>query len=385
MENKSSIIIFEPNKNSQRVLVSYLDELGYAENIEVFEDYSKGLEYLKTCNTSPIVFLNINDNDANIDEIISSVKLFTTRIIITSVDYSTNLIIKAMRIGAKEFLPKPIIKQDLSRVLAMLEARSLLEETSSSKIISIFSNKGGIGKTTIATNLAIELAKATKDKVALIDLNLQLGDISTFLGLNPTFDVSYVIKKFVAQQDDSFLKAFEQYKDTGLYILSDPSYIERSEAITPYHIETFFNILKRSFSYIVIDMSANIDANTLKILDISDLILFTTIVNIPAIRNSQRCLSLFKSRKYPSEKIKIILNRYMESDDIKAEDIESTLSEKIYWKIPNNYFSIMESINKGVPVSEINLNSNISNSFRELAQKLSDDIVEQTLLKYRGL
>ena len=67
------------------------------------------------------------------------------------------------------------------------------------------------------------------------------------------------------------------------------------------------------------------------------------------------------------------------------KDIESTLSEKIYWKIPNNYFSIMESINKGVPVSEINLNSNISNSFRELAQKLSDDIVEQTLLKYRGL
>ena len=75
--------------------------------------------------------------------------------------------------------------------------KDFYDEESASKIITIYSNKGGIGKTTIATNLAIELAKYTKDKVALIDLNLQLGDISTFLNLNPTFDVAYVIKNLI--------------------------------------------------------------------------------------------------------------------------------------------------------------------------------------------
>ena len=75
----------------------------------------------------------------------------------------------------------------------------------------------------------------------------------------------------------------------------------------------------------------------------------------------------------------------MENEEISIADIETTLDEKIYWKFPNNYFSIMESINKGVPVSNINPNSNIANSFRDFASKISDDIVKQTILKYRGM
>lgn len=383
MENFSPIIILESNINSQKIIKSYLEELNYNGTIELFSDYAKGVEAIKTHN-NPIVFMNISVNDENSDEIISSVKLLTSKIVITSTDYSTNMIIKAMRLGAKEFLPKPILKEDLARVISILNAEGYSSESSASKIITVFSNKGGIGKTTLATNLAVELAKTTKDKVALIDLNLQLGDISTFLGLSPTFDVSYVMKKLASQQDETMLQVLEQYNNTGLYVLSDPSYIERSESITTYHIENLFKILKQNFPYIVVDMSSNIDANSLKILDDSDIILFTTIVNIPAIRNAQRCLSLFKSRKYSHEKVKLVINRYMDSDEIKIEDIESTLGEKVYWKIPNNYFSIMEAINKGVVVTEINPNSNISNSFKELALKISDDVVEQTILKYRG-
>ena len=144
-----------------------------------------------------------------------------------------------------------------------------------------------------------------------------------------------------------------------------------------------FNELKKVFSYIVVDMSSNIDENSLKILDLSDLVLFTTIVNVPAIRNAQRCLTLFNSRRYPKDKVKIIVNRYIESDDIKIEDIENTLGEKIYWRIPNNYFTIMEAINKGICVSEINSNSNIANNFRDLAAKISDDIIEKTVMQYR--
>ena len=256
-------------------------------------------------------------------------------------------------------------------------------EDSISKIITIYSNKGGIGKTTIAVNLASELAKITGDKVALIDLNLQLGDISTFLNLNPVFDVGYMIQNIINKNEDNILNAFEKYKNTNLYILSDPNYIEQSESITPQQIGNMFNALRKVFSYIIVDMSSNIDANSLKILDSSDWILFTTIVNIPAIRNCQRCLNLFHSRKYPENKVKLIINRYMENEEINPEDIESTLGEKIYWKIPNNYFSIMDAINKGITVGEINSNSNITTSFKDLARKISDDIVEQTITKYR--
>lgn len=374
------IISIDSNNNSQDILRNYIENFGLLENLKQFSNIEDAIEEIKKQEKPPIIILDYDINENYLDLI----KIHTNKIIITTSDYNTDIIVKAMRLGAKEILPKPIIKKDLKRVLEFLCLFSDNIDENNSKIISIYSNKGGIGKTTIATNLARELAKTTKEKVALVDLNLQLGDISTFLNLNPKFDVSYVIKNLIEKNEDSVIKAFEKYDNTELYVLSDPCYIEEAESITPYKIDNLLALLKKVFSYIIIDLSSNIDQNTLKVLDKSDMILFTSIVNIPAIRNCQRCLNLFASRRYPKDKIKIIINRYMENDDIKAEDIEIALNEKIYWKIPNNYFSIMEAINKGITVGELNNNSNIANSFMELAGKISDEFVKKTLTKYRG-
>ena len=382
MENLSSVFILDKNEQSRNITKSFIEGLEFIENIEVFDNYKQGYEAIKNSQNS-IVIMDISEEFAELNKIADNIKLCTSKIIITSLDYSTNTIIKALRLGAKEFLPKPILKDDLIRVLTMLNSVSTESDSSQSKIISVYSNKGGIGKTTIAVNLAAELARVTKDKVALIDLNLQLGDISTFLNLNPPFDVNYVMRKLVDKSEDILIKGFEKYKDTSLYILADPSYIEQSESITPAMVTTLFAALKKIFSYIVIDMSSSIDPISLKILDSSDWILFTTIVNIPAIRNAQRCLNLFRSRKYPKDKVKIIINRYMDNDEINLEDIENTLGETIYWKIPNNYFTIMEAINKGETITEINAKSNIGNNFRDFATRVSDDIIEQSIIQYR--
>ena len=383
MQNCPSIIVLDKNQNSREIVNSYLTEFGFGDNVLLFDDYKAGLEEVKKLNGDAIVIMDISEKDKEIQETAENLKLCTSKIIITSTNYSTNTIIKALRMGAKEFLPKPVLKDDLLRVVTKLSNLNAADAGSESKIITVYSNKGGIGKTTIAINLASELAKVTKDKVALIDLNLQLGDVSTFLNLNPAFDVNYVIHKLTDKNEEMLLKAFEKYKNTSMYVLADPSYIEQSESITPQQITTLFSALKKVFPYIVVDMSSNIDPNALKILDSSDWILFTTIVNIPAIRNCQRCLNLFRSRRYPMNKVKIIINRYMENDEIKIEDIENTLDEKVYWKIPNNYFTIMEAINKGVSIAEINPDSNIGNNFRDFASKVSDDIIEQSVIQYR--
>lgn len=370
------------NENSREIIKSFIENLDFVNEVKLYDDFTRGYEDIKQ-SENPIVILDISEDFAGLDEIAGKLKLVTSKIIITSVNYSTNTIIKALRLGAKEFLPKPVLREDLVRVLSMLASISPENEVSQSKIITVYSNKGGIGKTTIAVNLAAELAKVTKDKVALVDLNLQLGDISTFLNLNPPFDVNYVIRRLIDKEENILIKGFEKYKDLSLYVLSDPSYIEQSESITTQQITTLFSALKKVFPYIVVDMSSSIDSISLKILDSSDWIMFTTIVNIPAIRNAQRCLNLFRSRKYPSNKVKIVINRYMENDEIKIEDIENTLGESVYWKIPNNYFTIMEAINKGVSISEVNAESNIGNSFRDFAAKVSDDIIEQSVVQYR--
>lgn len=383
MENCSKIYIFDSNANSREILKSFLVEIRNDLQITSYDDFEKMLSDLKNDDAKSIVFVDISESG---EQKLSSLGNFNKdfhKIVITSTDYSIDNIVRSMRVGAKEFLPKPILKEDLERVLKNVAISNDFTEGGSSKIITVYSNKGGIGKTTIAANLAAEMAKATRDKVALIDLNFQLGDISTFFNLNSTFDVAYVVKNLVNKNGDAFLRAFERYNNSNLYILSDPIYIEQAESITPQEIEALFKNLKNIFPYIIVDMSANIDSVSLKILDKSDLILFTSIVNIPAIRNAQRCINLFKSRNYPTDKVKILINRYMENDDIKIADIEEALGERVYWKIPNNYFSIMEAINRGVPVSEVSGSSNIANSFQDLALKISDDIVKDTVKKYK--
>ena len=151
--------------------------------------------------------------------------------------------------------------------------------------------------------------------------------------------------------------------------------MEQAEDITSDQIAKLFDVLKETFSYIVVDTGSSFDGKTITVLDSSDLILLVTIVNLPAIRNCQRCLELFDRLGYTKEKVKIVLNRYMENEEIKTDDVEDVLDRKVYWKIPNNYFTIMSAINKGIPVGLVNGESNIACSYRDLAALLSDSII----------
>ena len=119
----------------------------------------------------------------------------------------------------------------------------------------------------------------------------------------------------------------------------------------------------------------------MKALEFSDLIFLVTTANLPALRSSQRCLELFNKLGFDNSKIQILINRYMENDEIKKEDVEEVLGKKIFWKVPNNYFTMMSAINKGVPVAEINQDSNVARSYKDLALMVSDSVYKQNLIK----
>lgn len=126
---------------------------------------------------------------------------------------SVDLIIEIMRAGAKEFVPIPIIKSEFfESVNKLLSEFNETKKTNNCKIISIFSNKGGIGKTSLATNLALELSKITKENIALIDLNFQMGDITTFLDLKPSFNISYMLENLDKINETFLLSTLERYK-----------------------------------------------------------------------------------------------------------------------------------------------------------------------------
>lgn len=374
---KISTIILSDEFSTGEVLKLFIEEFDNLELLENSTNLSEISDKILSIKNKSIVIVDLSTNKkTKLDLILKLTKSCKNcKVLALSDNPSVDLIIEIMRAGAKEFVPVPILKNEFfSAVQKLINEFDEPQKNNKCKIISVFSNKGGIGKTSLAANLALELSKITKENIALIDLNFQMGDITTFLDLKPSFNISYMLENLDKINETFLLSTLERYKGTSLYVLADPPYFKQADNIQPKQIAKLFQILKETFSYIIVDAEASFDGKNITALDNSDIILLVTVANLPALRNTQRCIELFEKLGYDKEKTKIIVNRYMENDEIKETDIEKVLSKEIYWKIPNNYFAIMSAINKGIPVSDINDSTNISQSYKGLAQYISDNL-----------
>ena len=381
--NKIFTVILSDEFSTSEVIKLFAGEF---DNLEVCQenDYSEAFKKIANYQGKSILLADLSTYKQQKLELILKVtkECKSCKVLALSDNPSVDLIIEIMRAGAKEFVPIPIIKSEFfESVNKLLSEFNETKKTNNCKIISVFSNKGGIGKTSLATNLALELSKITKENIALIDLNFQMGDITTFLDLKPSFNISYMLENLDKINETFLLSTLERYKKTSLYVLADPPYFKQADNIQPRQITKLFNTLKETFSYIIVDAEASFEGKNIAALDNSDLVLLVSVANLPALRNTQRCLELFEKLGYDKEKVKIIINRYMENDEIKEADVEKVLSKKIYWKIPNNYFAIMTAINKGIPVSEINDSTNIARSYKNLAQYISDNLYKQNMVE----
>jgi len=383
MQNISALILSD-EYSTYEVLKLYLSEFDNINLLEQISDYQGVLEKLSQISEKSIFIVDLSNDEQNKLDLILKVskQCQKCKILALTDNPSVDLIIKLMRAGANEFIPIPIIKneffQGINKIVSEAEEP---KRNNRCKIISVFSNKGGIGKTSLAVNLAVELANTTKENIALMDLNFQMGDITTFLNLKPSFNISYMLENIEKINETFLLSTLERYKNSTLYVLADPPYFKQADNIQPRQISKLFNTLKETFSYIIVDAEASFEGKNIAALDNSDLILLVTSANLPALRNTQRCLELFGKLGYDKDNIKIVVNRYMENDEIKEDDIEHLLDKQIYWKIPNNYFAVMSAINKGVPLCEINNSTNTAQSYKNLAQYILDNLLKQNMVK----
>lgn len=381
---KISAMILSDEFSTTEVLKLFVGEFDNTELLEVSNNYSEILEVLANSPNKTVFIVDLSTNRQSKLDLMQKIssQCQNCKVLALADNPSVDLIIQIMRAGAREFVPIPVIKSEffeaLNKTIAQFEQTKVSNKC---KIISVFSNKGGIGKTSLATNLALELSKITKENVALIDMNFQMGDITTFLDLKPSFNISYMLENIDKINETFLLSTLERYKNTNLYILADPPYFKQADNIQPKQITKLFNILKETFSYIVVDAESGFSGKSIATLDNSDMILLVTIANLPALRNTQRCLELFAKLGYDREKTQIVVNRYMENDEIKEPDVEKVLTKNIYWKIPNNYFAIMSAINKGVPVSIMNGATNVAQSYKGLAQNISDNLYKQNMIE----
>ncbi|MBQ2611522.1 AAA family ATPase [bacterium] len=371
-------IIFTRQESTLQLLQSYIGEIEGVSFLASTDDCDKAVNALKELNNALFV-VDLSEYEEEVLNMANKVSSANPKIKIIglSLKNDTNTYIKAMRSGIEEVLQIPIVKDKFIEAIKTKDDSESKQQKG--KTISIFSNKGGVGKTSMAMNLALELAKCTKENIALLDLNFQLGDVATFWNLNPTFNISYMLENSNKLSKDFMLSAFEKYDNTSLYILANPPFYKSADRVSVENIEKLVSAMQKVFSYIIIDTSTGFGNKIMKVLEMSDLIFFMTTVSLPALRNCQKCLEMLEETGIGKDKAEIIINRYMETDDVKIEDVETLLRKKIYWKIPNNYFIMMEAINKGVPISYINSSSNVAKSYRNLALFVENNIYRKNL------
>ena len=381
MSRELSIIILDKSDVSSEITRIYLDDIEGIKSAQIFNDFVSGYdECLK--NIPDLVLIDVSDTlDFGLD-IAEKLSQHNIPVGIMSVDNRSSIIIKALRSGAVEFLTKPLLKQDLQALITRLRYPQG-EAKADCKIITLFSGKGGCGKTTIASNLALELAKHNNKKTALIDMNFCLGEVNSFLNLKNSFSLSNALGNIEKILPQDFYQMFDKYGSTELYVLSESPQGETFSNINHTKLTKFFRLLKDTFEYVVIDTPTIADDRVLKILQASDFLLYISAANHSTIKNSKLCIESMKKKGVNTE-IKIILNRFVESNEITVEEIETELGYPIYKKIPNNYFTVMAAIDKGISVSEENVKSNVAESFRELAVMLSNSIIEDSLKSLRG-
>ncbi len=297
-----------------------------------------------------------------------------TVLIVTTIDTSPDLAIRAMRAGVREFLSKPLRKEEVENALRSgmrILSRMHAGEERNGKVISVFGVKGGVGATTVAANLAVNLSSRSGKDVLLVDANLQFGNAALFLNLKPRHSLVDVAMH-VSELDPESLRQSVPKHDTGVGLLAAPLRLEDTEHLTPDHVEHLIGLLRATYDYIIVDLPKVLDDTTVKFLDSADAILTVMTADIPSISNALRCLDAFRRLEYGESKVFPVLNRYDPASSSAVEELQKTLKYPLFWKIPNqDYATIIGSINQGIPLGTAAPKSPVSQSLAGMADRLN--------------
>ena len=293
----------------------------------------------------------------------------------TSRDSDRAVLLQAMRTGAKEFFSQPIREQEVTQALKNFKERTKKakqkEGAKTGRIIELLGSKGGVGTTTVAVNLAVSLAQMKGARsVALIDRNMLFGEIPLFLEITPNYHWGEVTKN-ISRLDPTFLMNILSRHSSGVYVLPSPAILNGHHMPTPEIMEHLLSLMQRMFDFVVIDGGQSLDKTSLRILEISDIVLLVSILSLPCLANTKKLLKSFHGLGcLPEERIKVVINRHLKNPEVSLKDSEVAIDKKIFWTIPNDYRRTLSAINQGRPLCELASKAPITKSSRELAYAL---------------
>jgi pilus assembly protein CpaE len=380
--------------------------LQFESDIEVVATARTGREAIQvTQEVNPdVVLMDINmpdmDGIAATEEIRKRMPF--VQVVILSVQGDQNYMRQAMLVGARDFLTKPPMPDELVAAIrrAGKVAREERAKTSQSfvpapsgtthstitamgaqgKIVMVYSPKGGTGCTTVAVNLSVALCN-DETRVVLVDANLQFGDVAIFLneqGKNTLLDLAPRADEL---DPDIVEEVMIKHAASGVHVLASPSRPEYGEKVNPEQFSKLLKYLRQLYAYVVVDTCSYLNDITLSVLDISDIIVLVNTQDIPSIKNDRLFLDLLTTLSIPADRVVFVMNKFDKRIAITPEKIGENLKQEVLAVIPLDERTVITAVNRGVPFMLDNKTQPAARGVYMLAEALRAKLVKQESLE----
>ena len=293
------------------------------------------------------------------------------QVVILSVQSDQNYMRRAMLAGARDFLTKPPMGDELISAIRRAGAMAQSERSKSAqiqaaipamnmgglgtvfgapkgKIVTVYSPKGGTGSTTLAVNLALTLHNEDT-RVALVDGNLQFGDIAVFVNEQGKNTIADLSSRADELDPEIVEEVMVKHTASGVHILAAPSRPEYAEKVSSTQFSKVLEYLRQLYAYVIVDTSSYLTEITLSAIDISDLIVLVTTQDIPSIKNCRLFLDLMQTMGIGRERILFTMNRFDKRINITPERVAENLKQEVASVIPLDEQTVTKAVNRGVP------------------------------------
>jgi len=375
MSNVLRIALVDPDDGSRESLKALLlgmDTVWLEADCSRYEFYPDVIEQ-----TAPDVgVISLDDNPDKAIQLIERLGTEAPDTAILAVSESTDghQILRTIRAGAREFLTLPLSTEELAAALSRVSHQKFGTVDGGGRtceVIAIAGATGGVGTTSVAVNLACVLSSDTRNSVALLDLDLALGDADVFLDAIPDYTLADVVQN-VSRLDIQLLKQSLTKHSSGLYLLPRPVELHDTAAITEESIRKVIGLLKASFSHLIVDLSKTYSPVDMAAIENATRVILVTQLDLPCLRNVVRLMMSFEEIEGLKSKVEIVVNRAgLESGQISLKKAKETMGREVYALLPNDYRTMVEVRNNGVPLITQAPKAAITQAFRDLAAKLS--------------
>jgi pilus assembly protein CpaE len=370
--------------------------IGFEPDMEVAATAGGGQEAVNLAkqHRPHVILMDINMPDMDgitATEIISNT-VPESPIIMMSVQGEQDYLRRSMLAGAREFLVKPFSADELINSIRHVHELEKVRRAryapvapvaapgapapipgagrEMGKIITFFSPKGGVGRTTISTNLAVALHQLTNKPVVLVDGSLPFGDIAVILNMSPKAKtIADLIGSFETSDSDVVESILVQHS-TGIKVMLAPPTPESTELITGAHIKHVLELLRERYAYIVVDTWPSFQEQVITMLDVADVILTLMTLEITSLKNVRVFMEVVEKLGYDEAKVQLVANRNDSSGGIKASDVEASLGRKIPHTIVSDGRTLVLAVNRGVPFVISHRDSQVAKDIFALAQKV---------------